>query len=271
MKTYLLIAKVYDYGTETDIDEDEYTEIFSNFKRAKEYGLNFINKTLNFYCKDRNKSVSQCIKDKLVDYDFRIIEEDIEYAEKFDKALEILEEIEELLIYEPTHKEYILNYLGKITNICIRYLPNQKETTEPNSLYLKPNDLLESAGTKFKIGDVVKIKQNHKKLKDLSYYDYHENNNIYVVRYLPRRIEGQKYLRNTYALSEINDEDYAPGIYTWEFHEEQLTLYDGPIEDNSPIDLLRKIFKKEIKINKEISLREQDKNKSNYYKKVLKY
>ncbi len=280
MKTYLLIVKVYDYETETDIDEDEYTEIFSNFEKAKEYGLNFINQKLNLYCKDKNKSINQCIKDKLVDYDFKIIEEDIEYAEKFDKTLEIFEEIEELLIYEPTHKEYILNHLGKITNICIRYLPNQKESLGQNTLYLKPNDLLESAGTKFKIGDLVKIIEPNKKLKDLSYYDYHGNNNICVVRYLPRRIEGQKYLRNTYALSEIDDENYAHGIYTWEFHEEQIALYDGPIEDNSPIDILRKILKKEIKINTEtwnqlkygqISLREQDKNQSNYYKKVLKY
>ena len=62
MKTYLLIVKVYDYETETDIDEDEYTEIFSNFEKAKEYGLNFINQKLNLYCKDKNKSINQCIK-----------------------------------------------------------------------------------------------------------------------------------------------------------------------------------------------------------------
>ncbi len=277
MKTYLLLAKVYAYRE--DVIEDEYEEVFSNFERAKEFGLNFITKKLYSFCKDKNQSVNQCIKDELVDYDFRVIEEDIEYAEKFDKTLDIFEEIEELLIYEPTHKEYILDYLGRTTNICIRYLPNQKEVVGHNSLYLKPNDLLKNAGTKFKVGDVVKIIKPNNKLEDLSYYDYSENNNIYVVRFLPRKIEGQKYLRNTYALSEVVEENYSPGIYTWEYHEEQIALYDGEIEKNSPIDVLRKILKREIRINRDtwnklkcgqISLREQDKNKSNYYKKVLK-
>ena len=272
MKTYLLNVKVYDYTDET---EDEYIEVFSNFERAKKYGLEFLNKKLQFYCKYINKSVKQALKEEKIDYDFRIIEEDLEYAEKFNQKLDILEEIEELLVYEPTHKEFILDYTGEITNICIRYLPNQEETKGRNSLYLKPNDLLPDAGTKFKIGDLVKIVN---RTDDISYSCYPDYSDIYVVRFLPRRIEGQKYLRNTYALSEITNDNLSPGIYTWEFHEEQIAEYDGKVEENSPIDVLRKIIKKEIKVNREtwdglkngtISLRKQDKNKNNYYEKVL--
>ena len=278
MKTYLLLAKVYNYGT--DIIEDEFKEMFSDFKRAKEYGLLFIIKKLSSYCKYSNKSLKQCIKDNLIDYDFRIVEEDIEYAEKFDKKIDILEEIENLLIYEPTHKEYILDYTGEITNICIKYLPNQREMIGHNHLYIKPNDLLENAGKKFKVGDIVKITKFNERDTDLSYYNYNnEAENIFVVRYLPRRKEGQKYLRNTYALSNIKNNGYAPGIYTWEYHEEQISLYDGEIKENSPIDVLRKIIKNEIKINEEtwdrlknglISFREQDIKEDNYYKNILK-
>lgn len=275
MKTYLLQVKTYDYINET---ENEYIEIFNTFKRAKRYGLEFLVENLELYAKDINKSIRQAIKEEKIDYDFRIIEEDIDYAEDFNQTLDICEEIEELLIYEPTHKEFILDYTGEITNICIRYLPNQKETKWRNCLYLKPNDLLPKAGTKFKVGDLVKIIKPNGRLEDISYEHYSEYSDVYVVRFLPRRIENQKYLRNTYALSEIKDDNYAPGIYTWEFHEEQIAEYDESIKENSPIDVLRKIIKKELKISREtweklkngtISLREEDKNKSNYYKKVL--
>ncbi len=276
MKTYLLNVKTYDYTDET---EDEYIEVFNNFERAKNYGLEFLNKKLEFYCKYINRSIKQALKEEKIDYDFRVIEEDIEYAEKFNQKLNFLEEIEELLIYEPTHKEFILDYMGEITNICIRYLPNQKETRDRNSLYLKPNDLLPDAGTKFKIGDLVKIVKPNIRTDDISYSYYPDYSDVYVVRFLPRRIEGQKYLRNTYALSEIKNDNFSPGIFTWEFHEEQIAEYEGNVKQNSPIDVLRKIIKKEIKVNREtwnglkngtISLREQDKDKDNYYKKVLK-
>ena len=278
MKTYLLNAKTYNYLDK--VIEEDYVEIFSNFERAKEYGLEFINKTLDFYCKNKNKSIKQCLKDENIAIDFRITEEDIEYAESFDKQIGITDEIEKYLIYEPTHKEYILDYTGKTTDICIMYLPNQNEVRGHNHLYMKPNDLLENAGTKFKVGDLVQIiEYNAREEDDITYSEYPEYSDIYVVRYLPRRCDGQKYLRNTYALSEIKDEERAPGIYTHEFHEEQIAKYDKEIEENSPIDVVRKIYMNELKIdwetwnklkNGEISFRDIDKNSSNYYKKVLK-
>lgn len=276
MKPYLLIVKTYNH-MEEDGYEEELIEMFSSFDRAKEFGLEFLKKNLGYYCKDTNKSIKQYLEDEQIDFDFRIIEEDIEYAEKFDKELDFLDEIEKLLIYEPTHKEYVLDYTGEITNIVISYLANQKEKFG-HSLYMKPNDLLENAGRKFQVGDLVKIVKPNMRLEDLSFEHFPTYSDIYVVRYLPRRIEGQKYLRNTYALAEIKDEDYAPGIYTKEFHEEQIALYDGEIEEDSPIDVLRKIIKKEMKVDREtwdklkngvISLREKDKDNNNYYKKVL--
>lgn len=280
MKIYLLSTKVYNYAK--DELEDEYSEVFSSFERAKEYGLEFVNKNLSYYCKNKNKSIEQCIKDEKVDFDFRIIEEDIEYAEKFDKQIDyFFAEIEDYLVYEPTHKKYILDYKGNVTDICLMYLPNQKEVLSYNHLYMKPGDLDKDAGTKFKVGDIVKLaKTKARYLDDYTYHDYGATySELYVVRYLPRRVEGQKYLRNTYALAEILDEDYAPGVYTKEFHEEQIAKYEGEVEENSPLDILRRIFTNQLEVDDEtwsklkygmISFREQDKNNSNYYKKRLK-
>ena len=275
MKIYLLDVKTYEYLEQ--VYEEQYAEVFSNFERARDYGIEFIKKQFKNYCKDNNKSIEQGIKNENIDIDFRIVEEDIEYAEKFNKTIDLFDNIENLLIYEPTHKEYIMDYNGRITDICIRYLVNQKDTHRKNSLYLKPNDLLKNAGTKFKVGDFVKIIKSGE--DDITYKFYPKYSDIYVVRYLPRQIKGQKYLRNTYALSEIIDDDFAPGIYTNEFHEEQIENYDKEVKENSPIDVLRKIFINEIKVDSKtwnnlkcgiISLKEIDKNKDMYYKKILK-
>ena len=80
MKTYLLEVKTYN---SIDKTEEEYIEIFSTFERAKSYGLEFLDQELESYCKYLNKSVQQALKEEKIDYDFRIIEEDINYAESF--------------------------------------------------------------------------------------------------------------------------------------------------------------------------------------------
>ena len=76
MKIYLLNIKTYDY---TDDTENEYVEIFSNFERAKKYGLEFLNKELQLYCKYLDCSIDEALESEKIDYDFRIVEEDLEY------------------------------------------------------------------------------------------------------------------------------------------------------------------------------------------------
>lgn len=275
MKIYLLKEEVYKNGEL----QDEYVEVFSSFERAKEFGLERITKELSRSSKEERKSIEQCIEEEILDYTFYITEEDLEYAKQYTKQIEWKEEIEEYLTDEPTHKEYVLDYLGNVQNIILRYLPNQKEVITNNFLYMKPKDLLPEAGTKFQVGDVVTITKPNARMEDLTYFHYPEYSEMYVVRYLPRRKQGQKYLRNTYAVCEIRDEDYAPGIYTKEVHEEQIEKYEGNIEENSPIDVLRKILRKEVDIDQEtwnklkygvISLRPKDTKKPHYYKTVLK-
>lgn len=275
MYTYLLIVNVS--GNIEDGEEDK-IDIYSSYEKAKEEGLKFLTRKLNCYSSEVNKTIADCIKEGALYYEFKIIEKDVSYAEKFDKKIEIFDKIEKLLIYEPTEKEYLLDYKGKVKDIVLEYKSKNNHLLAQNHLYMKPNDLKKEAGTKFKVGDLVKIVKPSITGGDLAYCYYPEYSKVYVVRFLPRRVEGQKYLRNTYLLSEIKDEDFAPGIYTWEFHEEQLKKYEGKIKENSPIDVLRKIILGEIKVDKDtwhklkngiISFRDKDKDKNNYYKKVL--
>jgi len=253
--------------------------MFREFERAKEYGIERIQREFGLWCKEEKMSIQKCIQEEILDYTFTILEEDLEYSEKYAKQVDWLAEIEEYLVDEPTHKEYVLDYLGNVQDIVLSYLPNQKDVRGQNRLYLKPGDLLPEAGKKFKVGDFVKITKPNARMEDLTYSHYPEYSEVYVVRYLPRRKKGQKYFRNTYALAEIKDEDYAPGIYTWEFHEEQIEKYDKPVEENSPIDVVRKIITKELAIDQEtwnklkngvISFRKKDTKNPNYYKTILK-
>ena len=52
-------------------------------------------------------------------------------------------------------------------------------------------DFKEGASEKFKIGDIVKLKKN----AELDPFDSKNKNRLYVVRYLPRKFNGEKYLK----------------------------------------------------------------------------
>lgn len=108
---------------------------------------------------------------------------------------------------------------------------------------IEPEDEMKEAGTKFKIGDIVTVKEN--KYEDDRYYDPER---LYVVRYLPRREEGQLYFRNTYALIS----NYHEGLFTFEWHEKEIEKYEGTVDNNSAIGILQKIVKGELKVSQEL-------------------
>lgn len=62
---------------------------------------------------------------------------------------------------------------------------------------------------------------------------------LYVVRWLPRRKEGQKYFENTYALiSNYNEDKYIKGLFTFEQYERDIELYEGKLNESSHIGFL---------------------------------
>lgn len=73
---------------------------------------------------------------------------------------------------------------------------------------------------------------------------------IYIVRYLPRRVEGQLYFNNTYALLSI----YPDGLFTFEWEEKDIEKYEGNIEPDSPIGLLQRIIKGDLKVTRQLWL-----------------
>ena len=261
MKTYLLEVKTYN---SIDKTEEEYIEIFNTFERAKSYGLEFLDQELESYCKYLNKPIQQALKEEKIDYDFKIIEEDINYAENFKQKLEFHEEIEELLIYEPTHKEFILDYTGEITNICIRYLPNQKETKGRNCLYLKSNDLLPNAGTKFKVGNLVKynnsIKENSpiddlKKIIKKEIRDNYDLINSTAIRDYCRKI---KYQFNTEELAVLVYRNKTMDIF------EKISKYQDLIDNYPDMEVIERINCEHYDSVKVMLKNEIERNKKTY-------
>lgn len=121
---------------------------------------------------------------------------------------------------------------------------------------LYPEDLEEGASEKFKIGDIVKLKVGAEK----DPFDENNKDRIYIVRYLPRKFNGEKYFENTYALISLYENDLKGKIpnkwgnkelFTHEHYERDIEKYTGVIEKDSEYDLLSRILKRNLAVRKE--------------------
>lgn len=236
MKIYLLnIDYYYD-----NIEENDYeTEVYLSLERAVEEGKYFLSKR----CKDKG----------FRDFTFTITETDPKYAEQFDVSKLGLDTLhkEDFGKYEPTHIIYFYNMDGSLQSKYLRYMDKQRKHCTGFTVF--PEDEEGLAGKKFKIGDIVRIKErNQEEYYNQAYMDYWTADKLYVVRYLPRKKDGQKYFENTYALISIyNEDEYIKGLFTSEHYERDIEKVDTPIDEESSIRILQKIKKNEISISYE--------------------
>lgn len=122
-------------------------------------------------------------------------------------------------------------------------------TDTKHSVELYPEDLEEEASEKFKIGDIVKLKYN---LEEGEGYIDDNTDRIYVVRWLPRKFNGEKYFENKYALISFyemsNNQWGNKELFTFEYFEKDIEKYNGVIEEDSEYDLLSRIVKGDLEI-----------------------
>ena len=146
---------------------------------------------------------------------------------------------------------YTYDINGKLQYKYLEYRDNQRKHQRGFKVF--PEDEIELAGQRFKIGDIVKIKErNMEEYYHNAYMNNWNKDKLYVVRWLPRKKECQKYFENTYALiSNYNEDEYIKGLYTSEHYERDIELYDEKIDKNSPIGFLQKIIKNEIAVSKD--------------------
>ena len=205
MKNGSVKMKIYqlnlDYFYENIEQNEYYTEVYSSLAKAVEDGKYFLSKR----CNDKG----------FKNYEFKVIEINLEYAEQFDvKQLNILNR-EDYGKYEPTHTVNVYRKDGELLYKHLRYKDKQRKYLKVFTMY--PEDFEQNAGQKFKIGDIVRIKKrNEEEYYSLEYLEKWTEDKLYIVRGLPKREEGQKYFNNLYVL-EDND-----GLYRFKQYEKDI-------------------------------------------------
>lgn len=231
MKIYLLNL---DYYYE-NIEENDYeTEIYLSLERAVEEGKYFLSK------RSQDKDFR--------DYNFTVTETDPEYAEKFNSKELNLDAFnrEDFGRYEPTHIVYTYNINGELQYKYLEYRDNQRKHKTGFKVFSEDKE--ENAGQKFKIGDIVKIKERDEDYyRGTPYMDYWTEDKLYIVRWLPIKKDGQKYFDNQYALISYYNDDIK-GLFTGEHYERDIEKYNGEIDEFSPVGFIQKIIKNEIAV-----------------------
>ena len=247
MKIYHLKVEI---GFACD-DPEHFSNVYTNFDNAKEAGIRYLEKKVKYIFENgeynikgkETPTVDELFSIERVWYEFEIEEiKDLEYAENFDIKLYPKEEYLKQNI-KPTHKVYDLDYKGNINNIDIQYRINQKEHAYAHFNML-PEDFKKGAGEKFKIGDIVTVKKDEYRSRESETY---VNKRLYVVRWLPKRVEGSPYFENTYALIS----NYYDGLFTHGEREYNIEKYEGEVDPKSPIGFLQRIIKNEITVTEE--------------------
>ena len=246
MKLFLLNVQLYDYS-DWGLDTDVISSIYSSFEKAKEGGLSELKRKFVEAEGLLEESYKLLLEKEKIDYSFTItVIDDLEYAENFDVNYDLFN-MEEYLKLEPTHKVYYFDDKGNIEYIRYEYRIKNLVWRCKNSLKLYPEDLEEGAGKRFKIGDIVKLKHEI----DYGYMD-DNTERLYVVRYLPKKLEGAKYFKNEYALISLYETKAKnKELFTYEYLERDIEKYEDKIDENSEYGLLSKILKGDIKVSKE--------------------
>lgn len=254
MKLFLLNVQMYDYE-ETGLDTEVVSSIHSSFERARKAGISELSRKFTEVEGMLEIRRDKLLADEKIDYSFTITEIDnLEYTENFNVNYDLFN-LDEYLKLEPTHKKYYLDYKGNIEDIMYEYRIENLVWKCKKSITIYPEDLEEGASEKFKIGDIVKLKHDI----DYGYID-DNTDRIYVVRWLPRKFNGEKYFENKYALISLYENDLKKKLknewgnkelFTFEYWERDIEKYTGVIEKDSEYDLLSRILKGNLKTRRD--------------------
>ncbi len=241
--------------------EHHYENVYSNIELAKEFGEKWLEDELrkeyeDWFEKDIDKDIprqelskEQLFKLKTI-YDFSITEFDLEYVDKLNDInnLPVVADMDIHDSYcanlEPAKIEHSYDYNGKEIYIKGIYIFCYKGKRLEREVMVDFEDYINSnAGTKFKMGDIVKIKENVN-----SHHNYNFDDKLHVITDIPHKEKNQKFFSNTYNVI-VNHNSYDEGCHVDIFHENELELFTGDLPDDSPIVFLSKYFKGKIKLN----------------------
>lgn len=223
--------------------EEHYENVYLNKKRAIKEGKEWLKKLRNQYKDmfDDNNGIEE--------FDFEITEFDPEENEEsYDiKNIPVVKDYDIYDLYcaelNPLKIIHSYNFNGKEIYISGVYIFKYKGKRKERTITMKYKDYINpNAGTKFKIGDIVRIKK---------YQDSHNNyafkDKLHVIKDVPHKKENQEFFSNTYKVV-VNHNSYDEGCHVDIFNENELELYTGKLSDDSPILFLSDFLKEKMKI-----------------------
>ena len=236
--------------------------VYSNLELAKEVGKKWLENEFrkeyeNLFEEDlkgdslkTNLSKEEVFKLKTI-YDFTITELEPDRIDKLNH-IENLPVVKDIDIYdsycadlEPAKIEHSYDYNGKEIYITGIYIFNHNGKIKEREVMMEYEDYINPlAGSKFKKGDIVKIKRNYNGHSK----DYVFCNKLHVITDIPHKNKNQKFFRNSYKVI-TNHNSYDEGCHIDVFNEKELELYTDKLPNDSPILFLSKYFKGEIKLN----------------------
>ena len=183
-------------------------------------------------------------------YDFSVTEFNPKNVDRMDN-IENLPKVEEMDIYDlfisdlsPSKIKYTFDYKGNVEYISGIYIFNYKGKKMEHEVMMKYEDYINpNAGTKFKKGDIVKIKDYSS-----SHFNYEFSDMLHVVTDTPHKKKNQKFFKNQYYVI-VNHNCFDEGCHVDIFDENDLELYTNKLPKDSPITFLSKYFKGEINLN----------------------
>ena len=238
-----------------------YENVYSSLELAKQVGEKWLENELRKEYEDwfeedtktdikrKELSKEQLFKLKTI-YEFTITEFE---PEKVDKLNDInnLPVVTDFDIHDlycadlvPAKIEHSYDYNGKEIYISGIYIFCYKGKRLERKVMVDYEDYINpSAGTKFKRGDIVKIKEDY----DSHSRDYNFFDKLHVIIDTPHKKDNQKFFRNSYEVI-VNHNSYDEGCHVDVFNEKELELYTERLPADSPLIFLSKYFKGEIKL-----------------------
>ena len=146
----------------------------------------------------------------------------------------------------PIHIEYSYNYKGELMHryYIWRSSGNELQAFNPSGTYYQNSegDDLPDAGTKFHIGDFVRLNRLVESMDGKYNMD-----TVFVVASTPKRHNDGTLIENSYRIKTVSKE----GEYQWDpdlhlpfsgIHENELVKHEGEIDANSPLLFLRRVL-----------------------------
>jgi len=245
MKIYFLQVKCYLK------EERHYESVYSTKEKALSEGKIWLEKLLReqyeeWFEVDEKSNIpnlthEQLFKLKAV-YEFAIIEYNPKEIDRLDNVnnLPVVKDYDSYCTeLNPNKIVYNYDYNGKKTYISGVFIFNFKGKRKEQTImmcYEDYNNL--EAGTKFKKGDIVKIKTTQ---------DYAFKDKPHVIIDIPHKKEKQKFFRNTYDVI-FHHNKYDEGCHRDVFNENELEFYTKELPNDSPIVFLSKYLKGEIEL-----------------------